>query len=76
MIKDKYKTPNTYGSKMLSLRDNRLNILSAIKAIGWNLLMKHTNKHKKELCTITKIVKSSAPLFNVQINKKSKKFRS
>jgi hypothetical protein len=46
------------GSKMLSLRDNRLIILPVTKGIWWNFLMKRT-KIKRDYVQFTKIVKIS-----------------
>jgi hypothetical protein len=51
------------GSKMLSLRDNRLKSSTSNKR---NFLMKRT-KIKRSYVQFTKIVKISPPLFNPQI---------
>jgi hypothetical protein len=48
------------GSKMRSLRDNRLKTLPATKGLGWNFLMKRT-KIKRSYVQFTKIVKISPP---------------
>jgi hypothetical protein len=54
------------GSKMLSLRDNRLKSFTSNKR---NLVefFDETYKTKKELCTIYKNCQNFAPLFNAQI---------
>jgi hypothetical protein len=54
------------GSKMLSLRDNRLKISTSNKR-NWVEFFDETYKNKKELCTINKNCQYFAPLFNAQI---------
>jgi hypothetical protein len=53
------------GSKMLSLRDNRLKSSTSNKR-NWVEFFDETYKNKKELCTIDKNCQNFALLFNAQ----------
>jgi hypothetical protein len=59
VTKNKHTTFNKYGIKN-ALRDNRLKILAATKAIRWNLLMKRTNiKRNHDYVQSTMFVQNS-----------------